>query len=298
MSSEPLHLAESHEWSGLWWLPEAPDERAPGVLRYDRDGGAMLTLIGTFDDRLISLPAPGMTVMHEGSQTWGVIHGVAEKREITLLHCIPTNTERTFGARVESPDKQTVSVRSALIGVHAADENDALFEALQVSIENLGRWGATEVFTRAIGAPGGTQFDGSGSISAKPLEATSVSVDGTKFTLSHLRNSPYLDEFRGRTTARIRDTVYVQVAPSGACSFAEAIVSAKSLQDLISLATHRAAGIIWMRLKLTGGRDRGRAPSGGALRRVAVLARCSGGAGREGHRQPQNVLHLQRHPLQ
>lgn len=252
MPNGPLHLAESHEWSGLWWLPDAPDERLPGVLRYDRDGGAKLTLIGTFEDRIMSSPKPGVTHVHEGTRSWDVMHGVAERREITLLGCIPTSTNRTFGARVKSPDKQVVSAQSALIGTHAADGDDALFEALQVSIENLGHWSATAVFSRTNGIPGETRFDGSASISAKPRESTSVSVDGMKFSLEHLRTPPHFDELRGRTTARIRDTVYVQVTPPETRSFPDAIALAKSLQDLISLATHRAAGVIWLRLKLTG----------------------------------------------
>lgn len=251
MSSDPLHLAETHEWSGLWWLPEAPEERVPGVLRYDPDGGVTLSLIGDFEDRILTEVSPSRVVLREGTRTWEVMHGVAERQEITLLGCIPTRTSRTIGARVKSPDKQTVKAHIALVGVHAVDEDDALFAAAQVSVENLGRWAAVEVFSGVIGAPEGKGFDGSGSISAKPLESTSVFVDGTEFTLAHLRNPPHFEERRGRTTARIRDTVYLQVAPSSAFSLAEGTSSAKSIQDLISLATHRAAGVIWLRLKLT-----------------------------------------------
>lgn len=246
MLSEPLHLAESHEWAGLWWLPNAPDERVPGVLRYDREGGSTLSLIGIFEDGIMTEVSPGVATVRGGSRTWEAILGVAERREITLLGCVPTRTNRTFGARVESPDKQTVRAQTALFGVHASNEGEALFEAAQLSIENLARWAATDVF-----ASEGMRFDGSGSVSAKPLESTSVFVDGSEFTLGHRRNPPYIDEHRGRSTARIRDTAYVQVAPAEACSLADATASAKSLQDLISLATHRAAGVIWLRLKLT-----------------------------------------------
>lgn len=48
MSNDPLNLNEASEWQGLWWLPEAPDERLPGVLRYDGKGGLSLSLIGAF----------------------------------------------------------------------------------------------------------------------------------------------------------------------------------------------------------------------------------------------------------
>lgn len=269
MPTEPLHLIESHEWSGLWWLPDAPDERVPGVLRYDRDGGAELTLIGTFEGRVMTSPRPGVTHVHEGTRSWDVILGVAQNREITLLGCIPTSTKRSFGARVKSPDKQVVSAQSALIGVHTANTEAALFEGLQISVEDVGRWAADGVFSSSIGGPGGTPIDGSGSIRAKPLESTSVLVDGTEYSLQHLRNPPYVDELRGRMTARIRDTVFLQIAPPDAWSFEEALESAKSLQDLISLATHRAAGVIWLRLKLKGD---GPGPNGIRWR---VMSRCS-----------------------
>src|SRR5699024_3620975 len=144
--------------------------------------------------------SPGVKAVHEGSRTWEVMHGVAESREITLLGCVPTGTHRTLGARVASPDKQVVRAQSVLVGVHAAGEDDALFESVQVSVENLDRWAAAEVFSGFLGAPEGKRFDGSGSISAKPLESTSVVVDGTEFTLDHRRTAPSFDERRGGTT--------------------------------------------------------------------------------------------------
>lgn len=27
MTNKPLSLDESHEWAGLWWLPETPENR-------------------------------------------------------------------------------------------------------------------------------------------------------------------------------------------------------------------------------------------------------------------------------
>jgi hypothetical protein len=95
MANDPLNLDESAEWAGIWWLPDAPDEQIPGVLRYEPDGGLVLSLIGLFEERVLSNPSPGVELIHEGSRTWDVIHGAAERREITLLGCVPTNTTRT-----------------------------------------------------------------------------------------------------------------------------------------------------------------------------------------------------------
>lgn len=61
MVNDPLNLNESAEWAGFWWLPDDPDEQIHGVLRYEPEAGLVLSLIGTFEDRITSTPAPGVT---------------------------------------------------------------------------------------------------------------------------------------------------------------------------------------------------------------------------------------------
>jgi hypothetical protein len=104
----------------------------------DPEGGLLLSLIGAFEDRITSKPAPGVTRYHEGTRTWDVIHGAAEQREITLLGCAPKSVKRTMFARVKSPDKQTVAAITAIIGAHVSGEEDAAFSAAEVSVEDLG----------------------------------------------------------------------------------------------------------------------------------------------------------------
>lgn len=249
MANDPLNLDESGEWSGMWWLPGTPDEQVPGVLRYDVEGGLSLSLIGTFEDRIMSNPSPGVTAFHEGSRTWDVIHGAAEQREITLLGCYPTNSRRTIGARVRTPDKQTIAAITALIGVHVASEDEAAFSAAEVSVEDLGHWGASSIFEEVLSAPDG-RLDGSGTISVKPVPAQSVVVDRTKFTLGHRHTLPFFDQRRGGTVGRVRDTTFLRVDPAERYSLEDAKNFARLVQDLIALATHRAAGVIWLRLKL------------------------------------------------
>lgn len=249
MANDPLNLDESAEWAGTWWLPDDPDEQIAGVLRYEPATGLALSLIGAFEDRIMSSPSPGLVAVHEGTQTWNVIHGVAEHREITLLGCVPTSTRRTFGARVKSPDMQTVMATTALIGAHVTGRDDAAFSAADVSVDDLEFWAASSVFEGSMGTPGG-KLDGSGSISVKPVSSESVTVDGTEFRLTHRHTLPFFDQRKGGTVGRMRDTVFVRVVPSQPFSLTDALESAGSLQDLIALATHRAAGTIWVRLEL------------------------------------------------
>lgn len=249
MVNDPLYLDEASEWAGFWWLPDEPDLRVPGVLRYAPEDGLVLSLIGTFEDRIMSSPSPGVTTFHEGSRTWDVIRGAAAKREITLLGCIPTRSERTFGARVKSPDKQTVKAAGALIGAYVRGWDDVAFAATEVSVEELGLWAASSVFEGSLGAPTGKP-DGTGKISVKPIEPQSVVVEGTEFRLEHRHTLPYFDHRKGGTVGRMRDTVCVRIVARDSISLSSALASASLVQDLIALATHRAAGMIWLRLEL------------------------------------------------
>lgn len=249
MASDPLNLDESAEWVGLWWLPDDPAERVPGVLRYEPGDGLKLSLIGAFEDRILSSPSPGVVAVHEGRRVWDVIHGAAERREITLLGCVPSGGERTFGARVKSPDKQTVAAATALIGAHVGGEDDAAFSAVEVSVEDLGIWAASSVFEGIVGVPDG-KLDGSGRISVKPVKNQSVVVDGAEFRLSHRHTLPFFDQRRGGTVGRSRDTAFVRVVPTDPFSLSGARAAASLVQDLVALAVHRAAGVIWLRLEL------------------------------------------------
>lgn len=265
MANDHLNLDASAEWAGLWWLPDDPDHQVPGVLRYEPKDGLVLTLIGTFEDRLMTTLAPGVVAVHEGQQTWEVIHGAAEQREVTLLGCVPNGGRRTYGARVKSPDKQTVVATSALIGAHVSGKDEAVFSAAEVSVEDLGLWAASSVFEGFFNASDGIP-DGSGSISVKPVETLSVEVEGTEFRLVHRHTLPFFDRRRGGTVGRMHDTAFVRIVPTDAFSLSGALVSASLVQDLIALATHRAAGVIWLRLELVN-TDSAQGAGGPALRR-------------------------------
>lgn len=270
MANDPLSLDEAGEWAGLWWLPGDPDERVPGVLRYDAEDGLSLSLIGAFEDRIMSNPAPGVTAFHEGTRTWDVIHGAAEQREVTLLGCVPTGGKRTMFARVKSPDKQTVTASTAIIGAHVKGEEDAAFSVAEVSVEDLGYWAASSVFEGFLGASDG-KMDGTGRISVKPVDAQSVVVDGTEYRLVHTHTLPFFDQRKGGTVGRMTDKVSVRVAPAEPLPLSAALKAASLMQDLIALATHRAAGVIWLRLEVAG--TESALPNGQSLprRRADVL---------------------------
>lgn len=251
MPNKPLNLDESSEWAGMWWLPEAPHAIVPGVLRYDGAGGLSLTLIGAFEDRIMSHPSPGATAYSPGSRPWEVIHGTARQREITLLNATATSSRRTYGAVVQSPHEQTISADIAVIGAHVEGVEDPRFDALEVSIEDLGCWAGTSAL-EAFWGISEDKIDGTGSISVKPVGVQSVEVDNAEYCLVHTHTLPTLDHRKGETLGTVRDLVFLRVRLTESFPLHEALKKARLLQDLISLAAHRAAGIIWLQLELAG----------------------------------------------
>lgn len=251
MSNDHLNLDEAAEWTGLWWLPDFPDEQVPGILRYDGEGGLSLSLIGAFEDRISSNPEPGVTCYHEGVRTWDVIHGVAQQREITLLGCIPTGIRRNRGARVESPDTQIVCATTVIIGATVTGEKDAVFGAAEMSVEDLTLWAAESVFSCYHGYRDGIP-DGTGTISVKPVETQRVNVEGVEYSLVHTHILPRLDYRRGATVGRMRETASICVRRDEPFDLRTALEAASLIQDLIALATHRAAGVIWLQLEVAG----------------------------------------------
>ena len=251
MSNDPLKLDEPGEWAGLWWLPEAPDERLPGVMRYDGRGGLSLSLIGAFEERIFRQLAPGVKDELEGVRVWDVIYGVAQQREITLLGCIRIKSRRRICARVESPDTQTVSATTAIIGAHVSGREDVAFEAAEISVEDLMLWAASSVFSAHHGTRNGIP-DGTGAILVKPVAAQSATVNNTEYRLEHTHTLPFWDWSRGNTVGRMRDVVSIRVRWAEPSALKTALEAASLVQDLIALATHRAAGVIWLQLELAG----------------------------------------------
>jgi hypothetical protein len=247
--SEPW-LNERVTWTGHWWLPGTPDESHAGFLTYDPESGLELTLVGGFEDRIIRQDGPSAFAVLEGSRTWEVLHGVADNREVTLLDCLATHSQ-SFGLGFEGPDKQTVRAQTALIGVHLGTPADAVFLEARTVIEDLWHW------TAQAGLSASMTFDaegkhptGGGEITIAPVEKHEVIVDGTKIGLHHYLTLPkYLHE-RGGTMGYVRDTAVLSVVPDLPSSLRDLDELIHSMQDLVSLAVHRGAAVLWVQFLL------------------------------------------------
>ena len=177
-----------------------------------------------------------------------MVVGIADNKEITLIDCWPSQSN-TYGWGFDGPHKQTIRAMTGLVGVHLSDIEQAAFTELRVSVENLGHWSNSSVFDGVIGMKD-DKLDGTGSLSVKSVDEPSVAVNGITITLAHEHTLPHFDRRRGETVGRMRDTVFVRLEPDSPYTLASARDHARAMQDLISLATNRASGLLWMQLRL------------------------------------------------
>lgn len=242
-------LDESVEWRGYWWLPDDADHRVPGILRYDPEDGLHLELIGGFEDLNLRQFDGGLDVL-EGHRSWPMIWGICRNTEITLLSCFPVHSSKSlFNLQLNGPDEQTISVATALTGVHLTTRDDPLFSKCLISVENLNRWSGSHVFSSGFGTTDG-RLNGTSSITLERTESPRANVDGATLTLSHESILASFDDARAHSTASMRDTVCVRVVPEVAMTVARAQEWASAIQDLVSLGTDQACAVLRLELRI------------------------------------------------
>lgn len=241
------------EWVGYWWLDENPDHQVPGTLRYDPDKGLQLHLIGGFDPRIFRQLDTGAFVQEPRYRSWPTILGLVDNnRKLTLLDCLSGPT-KIGGLPIpgSAPIKQTVIATAALIGAHIDSKEDEVFRSCVVTVENLNQWSASSGVTCSL-----EPFDPDGAVHLEaPGNPSATVADGTTITLGHryLHQDP--EASRGWTTGGVTETPYLHFQREEAMSVVSARTLAATMQDLISLATHRACAILSLQLKLASSPD-------------------------------------------
>lgn len=243
-------LNERRTWTGRWWLPDKPDEAQPGVLTYDPSTGLELSLIGGFEDRVIRRDGPNIYTELEGSRAWDTLHGLAENKEITLFDCLAIHS-KSFGFGFGGPHDQLVRASRAVVGTHLGTTDEAVFTKVQTLIEDTWQWAAEGALTASMALDdSGNRLSGHSTIKTAPIEKKSVQVEGLTIELDHHITMPnYTHERRG-SFGYVRDTVVLSAKGEELLSLREVDGSVQMLQDLVTLAAHRGAAVLWCRALL------------------------------------------------
>lgn len=234
---EPL-LSEAREWSGYWWMPQAPDEKLTGVLSYDPQKGLRLHLIGAgwmgADSQVNGL------MFADWLGEWPVIHGEGDGQKITLLNTHALTTPR---------HKQDIYVHTALVGCHLLDERQAVFIGGHATVENMTAWSRRS----GIGMKhhwGSAPDTVSGEITLTQLSPKTVDIDGLTAKLGQWWWQPYADQTRYGTRARVNENASIAFSSDCGRPLREWLDLLTGIADLVSLSTLTACGVMTMSVQM------------------------------------------------
>lgn len=250
MSHPFLH--ESAEWRGFWWLPDDPEKKCPGFLKYDPHKGIDLTLIGGFNDVIWEEVGSGMRTSSGETRGFPVIHGLcAGDKEITLLDAYGAGST-TFGLGFGSgPSEQTVHASQALIGIHLSNPDEEVFSRLQCSIEDTLAWSGSDAITAEMKLDDERKrFTGDGTITLKPVDDLTASVAGIDYSLTHWLTLPTYDHTRIGSRGRVDDKPVFSLRFQERSSLHSGTRQMHALVDLLALATGRNPALLWMTLQV------------------------------------------------
>ena len=116
------------QYEGYWWLPDASDDKVPGLLKFDPDEGASLDLFGSLKD------VEGIVDPLEPEIILGLS---SEGKLLTLKDCAKTLGSLRFGSGFSTSS----FVASAIfVGEHFERAEDVGFERLVVEYLHLEAW--------------------------------------------------------------------------------------------------------------------------------------------------------------
>jgi len=120
-------MIEGFEYKGQWWLPNKPEKAVSGTLRYSHNDGAVLELIGSFEDsgKMHKMPRP---VVILGTSSNG--------KDISLHGCF------LIQGRTSYPGFSTSSYFASMVfvGVHFPKTEDVRFRSMNVRFSHFDEW--------------------------------------------------------------------------------------------------------------------------------------------------------------
>ncbi len=155
---------ESFEHTGIWWLPEEPEQRLAGILSFDPKVGGKLAL--TFEQPVHKGLGSEVDLYWEFPIVLGQMNGIA----VTLKDCTVGSPWRTNYGVCFTTQTITIYAKTIFKGYHFNKIEDIVFEALSVSYTYLGKWMKQRSFEID------KEFGGVRPVSA-PLEPVEISLN-------------------------------------------------------------------------------------------------------------------------
>jgi hypothetical protein len=217
------------EFRGAFWLPETPDRKVSGILKFDLDGGGRLSLIGELIDPFASPAVDSSNIPRIlGVRTNGF--------GLTLDNCFQTRAQYGLGSLGE----QTYHVGMIFEDVHYEKDEVPEFHRVVAELRHLRDWTGLNSIRARVPFPrknGRRSRAKIFSVSAHALPRLSADVDsGVKIAIQH---NISLDGDSNRRSLAQSVVVDVRLPAPLPLSSVARVVS--SVQNLVSICTDRVA---------------------------------------------------------
>jgi len=120
-------MIEEIEYKGIWWLPDNPQKRISGTLRFAPGKGAILDLTGSFKD---------IKDMNKLFKPEIILGTSAEGKNITLYKCIEVKSTLSIPGLLTSSFDATV----VFVGAHFQRGEEIKFKRLSIHYSYLDEW--------------------------------------------------------------------------------------------------------------------------------------------------------------
>ncbi len=234
----------------MWWMPESPDDKKPGVLSYDPDAGMRLDLVGGWDPYMAVPGTNGGLTISGQSREWPVLFGVGDGKLITLLDNFagPSTITLGRGNPFGVPDKQRVITNSVLVGCHLSDPDALEFVAGTATVEHLTEWSMRSGIRADI--QWGSIETTLGKIEIDKLEAVAADVGSMTAKLHILQWRPFTEHRRAYRLTRVKEHASVEFSSEDPRSFREWMTTLAGVRDLMTFSTLAARAYITTRVYL------------------------------------------------
>lgn len=216
--------------TGLFWLPETPDETVPGRLEVDDDGVTTVDFLGSITPLMkfqSRNPENGAVTMVRAEDPPNfVVHGVlmSSPNAVTLIDCWTPNRTQTR-TKVRSIERQVVRAGRMVRGDFITG-NDAKFTGVRVRVDSIDSWASL----RRVG------FDetpaGGVSVYIDPAQIEpAVTTQGAKLEL----HEDVVSQTRGSVEGTVKRTVWVAVTDLDGLTFGE--ISSSYVTPIVAYAS-------------------------------------------------------------
>lgn len=238
-------MADEATFRGEWWLPEAKDDKKPGVLRIDPSGRATLELVGGFGRDLWAEALEGKSVTigeDDDDSYWPMLHGQGRGGAFTLLDVSVRNSHRVNFGPIQDQDLRVGRVLKGTFLLEAPDE--ATFTGVDVELDYLLTWSGLGSFEIALHfEQDGSKFTKS-TAEAKNPESLSAAWGEYRFILSTTVGAlGHKEADPNRRTVAGYETAYIRIEADTLKNAEEYDLVITKLQDLLTLSMDYACAI-------------------------------------------------------